>query len=61
MLELTDNVDIGDVDKVGDEFIVVREGVANVHLYYIPKKYIIKYDGQLFMGKSLIDSCIIKV
>jgi hypothetical protein len=41
----TDNIDIGDVDKVGNEFIVVREGVANVHLYYIPKKYIIKYDG----------------
>jgi hypothetical protein len=41
----TDNVDIGDVDRVGDQFIVVREGVANVHLYYIPNKYIIKYDG----------------
>jgi hypothetical protein len=41
----TDNVDIGDVDRIGDQFIVVREGVANVHLYYIPKKYIIKYDG----------------
>ncbi len=40
-----DNVDLGDVDKVGNEFIVVREGFANVHLYYIPKKYIIKYDG----------------
>ena len=24
----SDNVDIGDVDKVGNEFIVVREGVA---------------------------------
>ncbi len=41
----TDNIDIGDVDKVGNDFIVVREGFANVHLYYIPKKYIIKYDG----------------
>ena len=41
----TDNIDIGDVDKIGNEFIVVREGFANVHLYYIPKKYIIKYDG----------------
>ena len=41
----TDNIDIGDVDKVGNEFIVVREGFATVHLYYIPKKYIIKYDG----------------
>jgi hypothetical protein len=41
----TDNIDIGDVDKVGNEFIVVREGFANIHLYYIPKKHIIKYDG----------------
>ena len=40
-----DNIDIGDVDKVGNEFIIVREGFANVHLYYIPKKYIVKYDG----------------
>lgn len=40
-----DNVDIGDVDRVGNELIVVREGVANVHLYYIPKQYITNYDG----------------
>jgi hypothetical protein len=40
-----DNVDIGDVDRVGNEFIVVREGVANIHLYYIPKQYITRYDG----------------
>ena len=40
-----DNVDMGDVDRVGNEFIVVREGVANIHLYYIPKQYITKYDG----------------
>lgn len=40
-----DNIDIGDVDRVGNEFIVVREGVANIHLYYIPKPYITKYDG----------------
>ena len=41
----SDNVDIGDIDKVGNEFIVVRDGVANIHLYYIPKPYIINYDG----------------
>ena len=41
----TDDVDLGDVDRVGDEFIVVREGVVKIHIYYIPKKYIIKYDG----------------
>lgn len=40
-----DNVDIGDVDRVGNEFIVVREGVVNVHMYYIPKQYINNYDG----------------
>ena len=41
----TDNLDFGDVDRVGNQFIVVRQGVVNVHLYYIPKKHIIKYDG----------------
>jgi hypothetical protein len=40
-----DNVDIGDVDRVGNELIIVRDGVANVHLYYIPKQYITNYDG----------------
>src|SRR5918996_587559 len=41
----SDNVDIGDVERVGNEFIVVREGVAKVHIYYIPKAYINNYDG----------------
>lgn len=40
-----DNVDIGDVDRVGNEFIVVREGVVKIRLYYIPKQYITNYDG----------------
>ena len=40
-----DNVDIGDVDRLGNEFIVVRDGVATVHMYYIPKQYITNYDG----------------
>ena len=51
----TDNIDIGDVDRVGNQFIVVREGVANIHMYYIPKKYIIKYDGSsLWLNLSSI-------
>ena len=41
----SDNVDIGDVDRVGNEFIVVREGVVKTHMYYIPKQYITRYDG----------------
>jgi hypothetical protein len=44
-VKTTDKVDIGDVEKVGNEFIVVREGVAKVHIYYIPKPYISHYDG----------------
>jgi hypothetical protein len=41
----SDNVDIGDVDRVGNEFVVVREGVVKTHMYYIPKQYITRYDG----------------
>jgi hypothetical protein len=53
----TDNIDIGDVDRVGNEFIVVREGVANIHLYYIPKQYFTKYDGSslwIDVGSGLV-------
>jgi hypothetical protein len=41
----SDDVDVGDVERVGNEFIVTRQGVAKVHLYYIPKACIINYDG----------------
>jgi hypothetical protein len=40
-----DDVDMGDVERVGNEFIVVRQGVAKVHHYYIPKVCISNYDG----------------
>lgn len=58
-IRTTDNIDIGDVDRVGNEFIVVREGVAQVHLYYIPKRYIIKYDGSslwLNLSSTIVSS-----
>ena len=38
-------MDIGDVDRVGNEFIVLREDVVKTHMYYIPKQYITRYDG----------------
>jgi hypothetical protein len=41
----TDKVEIGYVERIGNEFIVVREGVSDVHIYYIPKTYIRDYDG----------------
>lgn len=41
----TDNVEVGYVERIGNEFVVVREGVADVHIYYVPKAYIRDYDG----------------
>ncbi len=41
----TDNVDIGNVERVGNEFIVVREGTADAHIYYVPKTFIRDFDG----------------
>jgi hypothetical protein len=40
-----DNVEVGYVERIGNEFIVVREGVSDIHIYYIPKTYIRDYDG----------------
>ncbi|HJU35745.1 MAG TPA: hypothetical protein VJ695_11555 [Nitrososphaera sp.] len=41
----SDNVDIGNVERVGNEFVVVREGTADAHIYYVPKTYIRDFDG----------------
>lgn len=41
----TDNVEVGYVERIGNEFVVVREGVSDVHIYYVPKTYIRDYDG----------------
>jgi hypothetical protein len=41
----TDNVDIGNVERVGNEFIVIREGTADAHIYYVPKTFIKDFDG----------------
>jgi len=44
-IRTSDNIDIGDVDRIGNEFIVVRDGIVHSHMYYIPKQYITHYDG----------------
>jgi hypothetical protein len=41
----TDKRDIGDIETVGNEFIVVKEGDVKIRHYYIPKSYITHYDG----------------
>jgi hypothetical protein len=32
----SDDIDIGDIDAVSSDFIVVKRGFVNVHYYYIP-------------------------
>ena len=32
----SDDVDIGDIDAVSRDFVVVKRGFVNVHYYYIP-------------------------
>jgi hypothetical protein len=41
----SDNVEVGYVERIGNEFVVVREGVGDVHIFYVPKAYIREYDG----------------
>jgi len=41
----SDNIDIGDVDRIGNEFVIVRDGFVHIHIYYIPKQYLTHYDG----------------
>jgi hypothetical protein len=45
LVRASDDVDMGDVERVGNEFMVVRQGVAKVHHYFIPKASISNYDG----------------
>ncbi len=44
-IRTADNIDIGYVEQVGNGFIIAREGVVNIHKYYIPQRHVSKYDG----------------
>ena len=48
----SDNIDIGDVERIGNGYIVVKDGVANIRYYYIPNSYIDNYDGSNLYIKS---------
>ena len=41
----TDDIDIGDIDAVSRDFIVVKRGYVNVHYYYIPISKVEGWDG----------------
>ncbi len=41
----SDDKDIGDIDAMNENFIVVKRGFVNIHYYYIPMKYVEGWDG----------------
>ena len=42
-----DDIDIGDIDAVSRDFIVVKRGFVNVHYYYIPIGKVEGWDGHV--------------
>jgi hypothetical protein len=47
----TDDIDIGDIDAVSRDFIVVKRGFVNVHYYYIPISKVEGWDGSVLWLK----------
>ena len=43
----SDDQDIGDIEAVSRNFIVVRKGLVNVHRYYIPLHRVEGWDGKV--------------
>jgi hypothetical protein len=43
----SDDIDIGDIDAVSRDFIVVKRGFVNVHYYYIPIGKVEGWDGHV--------------
>jgi hypothetical protein len=46
-----DDIDIGDVDAVSRDFVVVKRGYINVHYYYIPMSKVEGWDGHILWLK----------
>ena len=47
----SDDIDIGDIDAVSKDFIVVKRGYVNVHYYYIPISKVEGWDGHVLWLK----------
>lgn len=47
----TDDIDIGDIDAVSRDFIVVKRGYVNIHYYYIPISKVEGWDGHVLWLK----------
>jgi hypothetical protein len=46
-----DDVDIGDIDAVSRDFVVVKRGFVNIHYYYIPISKVEGWDGHVLWLK----------
>ena len=47
----SDDQDIGDVEAISSDFIVVKRGFINVHRYYIPASKVEGWDGDVLWLK----------
>jgi hypothetical protein len=43
----SDDVDIGDIDAINRDFIVVKRGFIHIHYYYIPMGEVEGWDGNV--------------
>jgi hypothetical protein len=51
----SDDIDIGDIDAVSRDFVVVKRGFMNVHYYYIPISKVEGWDGNVLWLKITED------
>ena len=54
----SDDVDIGDIDAVSRDFIVVKRGFVNLHYYYIPISKVEGWDSNVLWLKITEDDVI---
>ena len=57
----SDDQDIGDIEAVNREFIVVKRGFVNVHRYFIPADKIEGWDGNILWLKITEDEVQAKI
>jgi hypothetical protein len=52
----SDDQDIGDIEAVSRNFIVIKKGLVNVHRYYIPLHRVEGWDGKVVWLKIAEDA-----
>lgn len=53
----SDDIDIGDIDAISRDFIVVKRGFVNIHHYYIPIIKVEGWDGNVLWLHPRIYKC----